>query len=98
MGRSSAGWSFCSLTQNVIVLVLLAAGGALAGYAIVARERSHIVAMIIFAAVAIVGDLLAYASGAVAASDMTFTFFVWMMLDLAAILIVAWAKKEREKL
>jgi hypothetical protein len=84
------------LVQNLIALAGVTLAGALAGYVLVYRERSHIAAMLIFAAFAIGGDLLAMSTGAIPPADMVFAFLVWMLLVLAGVLIAAWAKKQRE--
>ena len=84
--------------HSILFTVAIGAAGAVAGWFVVEKNSSHLVAMILFGAVAIIGDVMAYATGVVVSSEMTFAFFIWLMLLASAYGIVLWARKHRESI
>lgn len=84
--------------HSILFTMAIAAAGAVAGWFVVDKNSSHLVAMILFGAVAIIGDVMAYATGVVVSSEMTFAFFIWLMLLASAYGIVLWARKHRESI
>ncbi len=84
--------------HSIFVTLLISAAGGAAGYYIVGHNRGHLMAMVLFGMAAIVGDVLAYTVGAVLSSEMTFAFFIWLMLMAAGQLLVLWTKKHRDSI
>ena len=86
------------LVQNILVLALISLAGAAAGYYVVANNRGHLVAMVLFSGAAIVGDVGAFATGEIASTSMVFVFFIWLVLMAAGQGMVYWTRKHRESI